>query len=73
MKQLLDTRQTLPLELKCLFLLTVDLLLQIIGVLSMSDMPSLLSKATLPEVTAQWREGQCACDLPACFWDCKGL
>lgn len=31
---------------------------QVIGVLSMSDMPSLLSKATLPEVTTRWREGK---------------
>ncbi|KAK8729282.1 hypothetical protein OTU49_008737, partial [Cherax quadricarinatus] len=31
---------------------------QVIGVLSMSDMPNLLSKTTLPEVTARWREGQ---------------
>ncbi|XP_071541821.1 uncharacterized protein [Panulirus ornatus] len=30
---------------------------QVIGVLSMSEMPNLSSKATLPEVTTQWREG----------------
>ncbi|KAK4309758.1 hypothetical protein Pmani_018634 [Petrolisthes manimaculis] len=30
---------------------------QVIGVLSMSEMPNISSKASLPEVTQQWREG----------------
>ncbi|XP_069997726.1 lysosomal-trafficking regulator isoform X2 [Penaeus vannamei] len=30
---------------------------QVIGILSTSDLPNLSSKATLPEVTTQWREG----------------